>query len=242
MLFSVAKNGGTNARMICMPLLVIIFMIVLSGCLALRPPVEMKYVSGAVVKSLSSNVSLEYTTPDRSISGSGYLMYRKPDQMRVVILSPFGSVIQEIYISGELVTIIDAGNGIAFSGNYLDLPEKGDFSGWRYIHWLIDIDPPESIRGSAVIERINRFGQREKASFENGLLKSKSIAVGGDVRYGRYTTVQGTAIPLEILYETVVKEKFAILLEDPEVNVPFADGVFTPDLNKLRVYPLSSLK
>lgn len=242
MLNSVVNNWNKLVRMGRTPLFLLSTTVILSGCLSLRSPAELKYASGAVAQSLSSNVSLAYITPERNISGSGYLMYRKPDQMRVVIFSPFGSVLQEVYVSGELVTIIDVGNGIAFSGTYMDLPDKGDFSGWRYIHWLIDIDPPDPLRSNVAIERINRFGRPEKAAFENGLLISKTTDVSGYVRYGRYTAVQGVALPLEIKYETAAKEKFSILLEDPEINVSFADGVFTPNLNKLRVYPLSSLR
>ena len=242
MLNNVVKNWIMLIRLGSTTLLLFSMAVILSGCQVLRSPAEIKYDSGAVVESLSSNVSLAYMTHDRSISGSGYLMYRKPDQMRVVILSPFGSVLQEIYVSGELVTIVDAANGIAFSGNYMDLPDKGDFSGWRYSHWLIDIDPPDPSLSNNTIERINRFGQPEKAAFENGLLISKTTAAGGYVKYGRYTTVKGVAFPLEIMYETAAKEKFSILLEDPEINVSFADGAFTPNLSKLRVYPLSTLK
>jgi outer membrane lipoprotein-sorting protein len=238
----VVQNVSMLVRAVRTVLFMLSITVILSGCQALRPPAELKYASSTSVESLSSNVSLKYMTHDRSISGNGYLMYRKPDQMRVVILSPFGSVLQEVYVSGELVTIIDSGNGIAFRGTYLDLPDKGDFSGWRYCHWLIDIDPPDSSRINANIERINRFGQPENASFENGLLISKTTAVGGNVKYSRYTTVQGVAFPLEIKYETAANEKFSILLEDPEINVSFVDGAFTPNLSKLRVYPLSALK
>lgn len=242
MTYCVVKKGYMFVKITCVALLLLSMTVFLSGCLTVRTPAEMNYVSGTVVKTLSSNISLSYASPERSISGSGYLMYRKPDQMRVVILSPFGAVVQEVYVAGELVTIVDAGNGIAFNGIYADLPVKGDFSGWRYIHWLIDIDPPDSSRRSAVVERTNRFGDREKACFENGLLTSKTTAAGGLVSYSRYSEVQGAPFPLKITYDTVGKETFTILLEDPEINVPFAEGAFTPDLSKLLVYPLSALK
>ena len=242
MLRSILLKGLMIVKAPCLALFLILMTIFLSGCLSLRSPSEVKYTSGAVIGSLSSNVSLSYSTPERSISGSGYLMFRKPDQMRVVILSPFGSVLQEVYISGELITIIDTGNGAAFRGTYKDLPEKGDFSGWRYISWLIDIDPPDSSRNNLVIERNNKNDHQEIAAFENGLLISKTSAVDGSVRYARYTAVHETALPLEITYETIGREKFTIVLEDPEINVSFADGAFAPNLGKLRVYPLSTLK
>lgn len=241
-IYSVVEKKSMFVKVLFRILLLLAMTFFLPGCIAVRPSQELMYSSGAAVESLSSNVSLSYAAHGRSISGSGYLMYLKPDKMRVVILSPFGSVLQEIYVSGELVTIVDAGNGVAFSGKFIDLPDRGDFSGWRYIHWLIDIDPPDPSRGNVVIDRINRFGQPEKATFENGLLISKSTEAAGHVRYGRYAAVQGGAFPLEIIYEAATQEKFTMLLEEPETNVPLADTAFTPNLSKLRVYPLSRLK
>jgi outer membrane lipoprotein-sorting protein len=242
MVYGMLQSGLIFYQTVRSALFLLIIPVILSGCLTVRPPAEIKYTDGAAVTSLSSKISLSYSAPGRSISGSGYLMYRKPDQLRVVILSPFGSVLQEIFIAGESVTIIDTGNGTAFSGTFTDLPDKGDFSGWRHIHWLIDIDPPDSLRDNGVIERDNRFGQQEKAAFENGLLISKTTPAGGQVRYGRYAAVQGVPFPLEIKYENTAKEKFTILLEESEINVPFPGDAFTPNLGKLHVYPLSILK
>ena len=56
----------------------------------------------------------------------------------------------------------------------------------------------------------------EKVVFEKGLLISKTTAAGGQVIYGRYTALHGVAFPLEITFETVSRDKFSILLEDPE--------------------------
>lgn len=223
-------------------LLTVSMLVVLSGCQSVRPPAAPPFIAGATVESLSGNVSLAYTGANRSISGTGYLMYRKPDQMRMVIFSPFGSVLQEIFVSGELVTIVDVGNGTAFHGNFNELPATGDFSGWRHIHWLIAVDPLDLSRGTAVIKRINRFGESETASFENGLLITKTTIAGGKAAYGNYTSIQGVAVPLEIVYETAARETFKIRLEDPEVNIPFAENAFIPDLSRFRVYPLTVLK
>lgn len=230
------------ARIVFALLQFFVIAIIFSGCQLFRPPAEITYTGGASFRSLSSNASLTYRSPERSISGNGFLMYQKPDQMRMVVLSPFGSVLQEVFVSGEIVTIVDSGNGIAFRGNIKDLPEKGDFSGWHYIHWLIDIDPPDSSRINAVIERKNRFGELEQASFENGLLTSKTAAAAGHIKYGRYNVIQGIPFPQELTYETAAKETFSIRLEDPEINVPFAPDAFVPKLDKLRIYPVSILR
>ena len=241
------ENGNKCARNTLFKLLrtwlyLLIAAYLFSGCATVSPLAELKYTDGSVTESLSSNVTLSFAGTDRSISGSGVLMFRKPDQIRLVILSPLGSVHQEVFVHGEQITVMDSGNGIAFAGSYLDLPEKGDFSGWRHIHWLLDIDPPDSSRGTTAIKRVNKFGYQENAFFENGLLISKTIAAGGHVSYGKYVSIQGIPLPLEITYETGAKEKFVILLDDPEINMPFALGTFTPNLSKFRVLPLSSLK
>jgi outer membrane lipoprotein-sorting protein len=228
-------------KLFCMVLLSLLTVFV-SGCIAVRQTSEPVIMNSAVLEAFSSNASLSYSSPDRSLSGSGVLMYRKPEQIRAVILSPFGSVLQEVYVSGKLVTIIDSGNGVALSGSSADLPVKGDFSGWRYIHWLVEIDPPDPSRRTETIARFNRFGQSEQAVFENGLLIAKSTDAGGCVRYGNYRSVQGVAFPLEITYKSGAGETFTIRFEDPEINPPFAEGAFTPNLGKLRMYPLSSLK
>ena len=213
-----------------------------SGCTTARPKVDVTYTDGSVAESFSSNVSLSYVISNQSISGSGVLMFRKPDQIRAVILSPFGSVLQEVYVHGEQLSIIDAGNSTAFYGSYMDLPGKGPFSGWRNIHWLFDVDPPDASRRFAAFERINKYGHQEKAVFENGLLVSKTTVEGDFVSYGKYSTVKGVAFPLEIIYKTIENEKFTILFEEPEINVSFADGAFSVDLSKYRVYPLSVLR
>ncbi len=213
-----------------------------SGCTIVSPMAELKYTEGSVAESLSSNVSLSFASTDQSISGSGLLMFSKPDQIRLVLISPFGSVLQEVYVHGEHVSIVDTGNGIAYSGSYMELPDKGNFSGWRNIHWLIDIDPPESSRRTTVVARTNRYGYQEKAAFEHGLLTSKTNAAGDSVWYNRYTSVNGVPFPLEIIYKTAADEKFTILFEEPEINISIAEGTFKADLSKFRVYPLSVLR
>lgn len=223
-------------------LTVLLFTVSLSGCQSFKTTVDKKFINSSLLSSLSSNVSLAYIGSERSISGSGVLMYQKPDKIHMIILSPFGSVLQEVYVSGEIVTIVDTGNGVAFSGNYNNLPLKGDFSAWRHIHWLIDIDPPDSSRHTGDIKRINRFGNSESAVFKDGFLLSKSTEIGGIVKYADYNTVNGVSFPLKIEYETISKEKFTLLLDAPDINLIFDSGIFKPDLNKYRLYPLSILK
>ena len=215
---------------------------VLSGCATTHHAELTTYTNGAAAASLSSAVSLSYSSPERSISGSGFLMIENPDKIRVVILSPLGTVYQEVVVAGDLITIVDAGNGSVYRGTTADLPVKGDLNGWRYIHWLMDIDAADTARGSGTVTRENRQGLMEQAEFKNGLLMSKKLSTGEMVRYDKYTALRGIALPLEITCETAAKDVFIIQLEEPEINVSHTEGTFTPDLSRYRVYPLSLLQ
>lgn len=231
---------NTNHMMLYLSILLITFLFY--GCSSIKPPAELSYNANLYISSVSSNASLAYKSPLKTISGSGILMYKKPDQVRMVVLSPFGSVLQEVFVLGEIITIIDTGNGNAFVGNYNDLPANGDLSAWRYIHWLIEIDGPEPSGSSYLTNRINRFGEMEEAAFEKGLLVSKSTIRAGKVKYNSYISVAGIAVPSEIVYETNAKEEFTIKLNEPEVNGELIATTFVPNLNKYNTYPLSVLK
>lgn len=215
---------------------------VLSGCATTPKTEKLVYSAGAMVETLTGNATLSFAAEGRSISGSGVLIYRRPDQMRVTILTPFGSVYQEVYVSGDLVTVVNPGESIAFRGVWQDLPATGDLSGWRHIRWVIDIDPPDPARGDAVVQRTNRFGETETATFAQGLLRAKSLAAGNRATYDRYTVVNGIALPLEIAYATATGEHFKIVLDEPDVNGVLAADTFLPRLDNLKLYPLSSLR
>lgn len=242
-------NGAamtTYRRMFRMKWIYAVFLLVsamvLGGCATTAKPEKLVYTAGAMVETLTGNAALSFAAEGRSISGSGILMYRRPDQMRVTILTPFGSVYQEVYVSGDVVTIVNPGGGIAFRGVWQDLPTNGDLSGWRHIRWVVDIDPSDPARGDVVVQRTNRFGEAESATFAQGLLRAKSLATGNKATYDKYTVVNGIALPLEIAYATPTGEHFKIILDEPDVNGLLAADTFTPILDNLKLYPLSSLR
>ncbi|MDD2365437.1 MAG: lipoprotein insertase outer membrane protein LolB [Desulfuromonadaceae bacterium] len=218
------------------------FMLLFTGCAAVKSDDIIDFSGTASIESLSSNASLVYSNSERSISGTGIFMFKKPDKLHLVLLSPFGSVLQEVFVTGDIITIIDSGNGNAFTGNYNDLPSEGNLTAWRQIHWIVDIDLPDTLRRTALINRTNRFGDREEAAFKNGLLKSKSTEMGGEVIYSNYAGVDGVAVPLEILYKTKSEEQFLIQFDDPEINKGMPDALFQANLSKYHLYPLSVLK
>ena len=229
---------GSIRNLILLP---VFFSFMLSGCSSVPSIKDVSYSDGAIVSTLSSSVSLSYSSSEKSISGSGIIMYQKPAQFRVVVLSPFGSVLQEIFIHNQDITIVDPGNKLAFKGLLAELPEQSYFSGWKYIHWLVDNDIPLRANGDKTVERVGSHGESERVVFENGLVSEKSTARGSSVKYRRYTTVQGVALPLEIICETAGKDKLTVKFDDPEVNTSLAHETFIPQISNFKLYPLSLL-
>ena len=221
--------GRFGHSLVWKPLQLLVFCLFgLVGCATVPTLHELNYTDGAAIATLSSSVSLAYASPDKSISGSGVIMYQKPGQFRIVILSPFGSVLQEISIQNQQITILDTGHKIAFTGNLSQIPEQSYFSGWKYIHWLVDNEIAMKSVGDKTVQRTGRNGELEKVVYVNGLVSEKSSDTGSSVKYQKYSVIQGIAVPLEILCETAGKDRLTVTFDEPEVNTPFARDMFVP--------------
>src|SRR6185369_1857747 len=93
------------------------------GCAMLQQP-HLEYQPGAVVETLSATASFSISKGDQGMASSGYLLYQRPDRMRMVILSPFGTTLMEAIVTGNRITIISNSKGEAFSGQLEELPQK----------------------------------------------------------------------------------------------------------------------
>jgi len=211
------------------------------GC-ASAPKPSFVYQPGAVVETLSATASLSITKGDQGMGSNGYLLYQRPDRMRLVILSPFGTTLMEAVVSGKRITIIDSSKRVAFSGTLEELPRQGQGGTWRNARWVMDTDPPGSFAGDGSLERVNSMGDREQVTFENGLVVSKSLANGDMVRYRDYELVNGVPLATEIIMNGQDGGRFRIKVTEPEVNAVLAVDAFIPQLEGLTVYPLSALK
>src|SRR5690242_214885 len=118
---------------------VLFLLLALTACATLPSP-SLDYRPGAVVETLSSGVSFSVHTSDRSMGGHGYLVYRRPDQVRLVVLSPFGTTLVEAFMAGERITLVYPSQATAFTGNIEQLPDKGGLQGWRKMRWMMDLD------------------------------------------------------------------------------------------------------
>lgn len=222
-------------------LLIAITMLLTCGCAATTAPL-LFYQPGAVVNTLSAAASLSISKGEQGMGSSGYLLYQRPDRMRMVVLSPFGTTVMEAIVSGSRITIINNSKGVAFSGSLDELPRAGEGETWRHARWVMDTDPPGSFAGNGSRNRINSMGEREQVTFENGLVVSKSLANGDMVRYRDYQLVNGVPLATEIIVDSHDGGRFRIKVTEPEVNAELAPEAFLPYLEGLTVYPLSALK
>lgn len=217
----------------------IILLLLLSACASV-PVIEFK--PGATVETLSSAVSLSISTADRSMSGSGFMVYRRPDQLHLVVLSPFGTTLLEAFALGERITLLYPSSSTAYTGRIADLPDKGGLQGWRMMRWVMDADPAASSSYNGIVERSGVLGGKESVTYENGLVTVKRNPDGDKVYYSRYSAVNGVPFAAEVEVLNSREDRVRIVLEEPEINVPLDNAVFIPRLEGIKLLPLSDLQ
>jgi len=216
-------------------------LLLLTACATVSAP-HLDYRPGAVVETLSSSVSLSIHASDRSMGGHGYLVYRRPDQLHLVVLSPFGSIMMEAFALGDQITLVYPSQMTAFSGRFDELPEKGGLQGWRMMRWVMDADPENSGRLNGTVERMSKLGFTEKVTFENGQVTSKVSPNGDQVYYGKYAVIGGVPLAAEIEMRNNREDRIRLMLDEPEVNTPLDVAAFTPQLDGMTVLPLSEIQ
>lgn len=217
-------------------------LLLLTACATIpTPPLEHR--PGAVMETLSSAVSISIHTAGRSMGGSGYLLFRRPDQLHLVVLSPFGTTMLEAFALGDRITLIYPSRSTAYVGSFDELPEKGGLQGWRLMRWVMDADPREAGQPlNGTVERPGTLGSSEKVTYENGLVTAKDSAHGDHVSYSNYTVVNGVPVAAELDLRNARDNRIRITLDEPEVNTHLDDAVFAPHLDGLTIMPLSAIQ
>jgi len=213
-----------------------------AGCAAFTPKPPLEYRAGAQVDTLSAAVSLSITKGEQGMGANGFLLYQRPDRMRMVILSPFGTTMTETVVTGERITVVDNSKGVAFSGVLAELPRQGEGDVWRQARWVMDVPPPGSLLHDGSMERAGDMGLTERLTFENGLLVAKSLSNGDEAHYNDYTVVNGVPLATELIMYSHDGIRFRIKINEPEVNTDLSPDAFTPHLDSLTLYPLSALQ
>lgn len=215
----------------------------LSGCVGKTPFTDnAQLVPGRVVETLSSSVTLSLRSAEKHISGRGFMVYRRPDQMRLILLSPFGTTVMEAQLAGDRLTLAYPADGVAYQGRIKDLPAATGQRGFTMLRWVLDSEPPVGAPASGVVEQQASQGGQEQITIKDGVVLEKSLKSGELVRYRNHTVLAGVRLPLELQMESAEGDRIRLVLEEPEVNTELEEQMFTVPLNGLRLFPLSQLK
>jgi hypothetical protein len=214
--------------------------LVLSACSARVPHLD--YRPGAVMETLSAAASISVYSSESSISGRGFIVYRRPDKLHLVVLSPFGTTMFEAFALGERVAMLYPSQSVAYVGNVNELQEQGGLQGWRMMRWIMDAEPAANPDFSGSVIRDGKSGFKEQVVFENGLITSKTSPAGDTVYYKKYSVINGVPVASELDLRNDRNDRIRIVLDEPEVNNHIEDAAFMPRLERMTILPLSALK
>jgi len=216
---------------------------VLSACAITQPlPDNSQVVAGRVVETISSSVTLSLRTAEKNLSGRGFMVYRRPDQMRLIILSPFGTSVMEAQLAGDRLTLVYPVDGVAYQGRINELPAATGQRGFAMLRWVLESDSPPGAPATGVLQRPGSRGGIEKVTLQDGLVIEKSLTSGEQVQYRNHAVLSGVRLPLVLQMENADGDRIRLVLEEPEINTVLEEQVFNVSLSGLRLLPLSQLK
>ncbi|MGB4599581.1 MAG: lipoprotein insertase outer membrane protein LolB [Trichlorobacter sp.] len=226
------------------PFLLLLVSCLLAACAARQPlPNDSAVLTpGAVVETLSSTITLSLRTAEKNLAGRGVMVYRRPDQLRLILLSPFGTTVMEALVSGDQLTLAYPASGVAYQGKINELPAATGQRGFAMLRWVLASDAPAGAPHDGEMERLSSRGGIERISLQNGQVVEKNLPGGEQVRYRNHAVLAGVRLPLELLMMSAEGDRIRLTLEEPEVNIPLEDQMFTIPLQGLRLLPLSELK
>ncbi len=198
--------------------------------------------SKVALETLSSTVTVSLRTADRHISGRGVMLYRRPDHLRLIILSPFGTTVMDTLVAGDNITIVYPATGVAYQGRIADLPAAAGQRGFAMLRWVLDSEPQSGSPLDGIIERTSVNGGMEHITIRDGLLVEKSLKSGELVSYRKHKNLSNVCLPMELQMETADGDRVKLNLEEPEANTELELAAFTIQMQGLRLFPLSELK
>jgi hypothetical protein len=212
----------------------------LLGACATTPP-AVRFVPGAEVLTLSSSVNVAAKGGARSGSARGYLLFKRPDRLHVLFLSPFGSSIFELFLQGERVTCLIPERMVAYSEESSELAGRDYLATLRLMRWALARPPvPGPSLGARELE--TEQGSERVFFFANGLVQRKVNQEGEEVIYSDYQMVDGVPFAQRMEIRDGKKGEVKISFDDPEINRPVEDEALSPKLQGYAVVPLALLR
>jgi hypothetical protein len=221
-------------------ILICLLSLMISACATVQKT-PLIYAPGTRLETLSSAVSLSVRSSAGSMGGHGFMVYRRPDQIHLVVLSPFGTTVLEAFANGDRITLVYPSQGVAYSGRFDELPDANGLQGWRLMRWVMDAEPSDQAGKSGSEEHPRTQGGRETVTYESGLITAKKSTAGEQVYYRDYTMVNGVPLAKELEIHNSRTDMIRIKLQEPEVNTTLDAAAFTPRLEGLKVLPFSAL-
>jgi outer membrane biogenesis lipoprotein LolB len=195
--------------------------------------------NSAALVTLSADIQLSYRTAEKHGSVRGMLMYRVPDHLRIVLLSPFGTTLMDLLMQKEFLTVLYPANGVAFYGPVVHLPAGLERQTWELVRWMLEQPPIKMSNGT--YQQWTPAGT-ETVTIKDGNIIAKLRSSGEQVVYSRHATHNGVILAQEVTLETPDGDRIRIILEDSDVNQQIGDEVFTISLKGVKVVPLSDFK
>ncbi|HEY6837948.1 MAG TPA: outer membrane lipoprotein LolB [Geobacteraceae bacterium] len=219
--------------------LLLICQLLLAACATAPKPVTCP-LPGKEIDTLQSPISMSVKAGDKTVGGRGYLIYKRPDRFHLVILSPFGLTLLEVYTNGDDITCVVPSKDTAFTGKTTELPDENALRSWALMRWVADRPPAAGpLPGSR--ECLTHDGRREMVFYDKfGLVTKKVNDEGDQVLYRDYADVNGTAVPRTVELTNQRGDAVRIVFEEPEVNQPTDEAALSPNLEGLTVLHLSA--
>ncbi|MCL2761408.1 MAG: outer membrane lipoprotein LolB [Desulfuromonadales bacterium] len=210
-----------------------------SGC-ATAPIVPIDPTANINNLSCDISLSIKNTNTNKGISGRGYLIMSLPDKFRMIILSPFGTTVAEMFMTGDKILYIASTENKAYKGSIYDVESIPALQGWRLLRWTTERVYPET-PGQTELTRKRSDGVTETIIFDSQGLILKKSANGEEVVYEGYQSVGGVPVPKAITIKDRYGVKTRIVIEDPEVNKELDPAAFSPNLEGITVMPLRDI-
>jgi hypothetical protein len=216
----------------------LLFLVSLTACAAVQKPLT-GIVPGREVETLQSAVAISMKSGEHGSSGHGFLIFKYPDRFHLAVLSPFGLTMLEVSSDGDKLTCLVPSRQTAYVGPIADLPESGGLRTFGMLKWVVARVPPHD--PSAGREVVTAAGDR--IFFDKfGLVQRKVSPEGDEVEYSLYRNVNGVAFPDSLEIRSSAGGTVRIVFDEPEINNPVDASTLAPNLEGIRVLPLSEFK
>ncbi len=213
-----------------------------AGC-ATVPKIQVPLRPGATVETVASMVSVSVKAPRVSSGGHGYMIYRRPDQLHLVMLTPFGTTALETFSSGDRLTVLLPSKGVAFAGTFSELPDASPLRGWRMIRLMAVNGPLFDPAKEGTSEKVNQgFAEITSVYDKAGFLERREFSSGEKIYFRDYQSAEGVAFPAVIEFADPDGTRVKITFDEPEVNKPVEDAALSPNLAGIKILPLTSFK